>query len=230
MCPWERPASCYLTVTVSFVDETSNVTEECRYQQMPSGGKTGERPHVTNLSPDAAIPPPAHLLFSEGDGSPPDPDLSFNNHSSPVTKRRPEDRFELANTSPRPSRVSVGFDSFHDTTNLAGFQPYTSPSAKNDSLSVLSPPNSNSSRQAAPTNVSDIINAGDKHDGVSPEFLHLELYRGNSGLHLYEDRMLLPFGVAQEALLFHHYMEQLAAMVRLRLSFVFGSVSIGRCS
>ena len=42
----------------------------------------------------------------------------------------------------------------------------------------------------------------------SPEALHRKV-----GLLLYEDRMLLPFKVPQEALLFHHYMEALAAFV-----------------
>jgi hypothetical protein len=71
------------------------------------------------------------------------------------------------------------------------------------------------SRHAAPIHVSETINVGDKHDGVSPEFLNSpDLRHGKVGLHLYEDRMLLPFEVPQEALLFHHYMEQLAALVR----------------
>lgn len=38
------------------------------------------------------------------------------------------------------------------------------------------------------------------------------------GLHLYSERMLLPFSVPQEAVLFHHYMEHLAALVRLLFS------------
>lgn len=42
----------------------------------------------------------------------------------------------------------------------------------------------------------------------SPEALNRKV-----GLLLYKDRMRLPFKVPQEALLFHHYMESLAALV-----------------
>lgn len=49
---------------------------------------------------------------------------------------------------------------------------------------------------------------------VSPEMLNSpEALHRKVGLLLYEDRMLLPFKVPQEALLFHHYMEALAAFV-----------------
>jgi hypothetical protein len=50
------------------------------------------------------------------------------------------------------------------------------------------------SRHAAPIHVIETINVGDKHDGVSPEFLNSpDLRHGKVGLHLCEDRMLLPF-------------------------------------
>jgi hypothetical protein len=70
---------------------------------------------------------------------------------------------------------------------------------------------------SAPVHGSDHVNVADQPDGLSnasPEMLNSpEALHRKVGLLLYEDRMLLPFKVPQEALLFHHYMEALAAFV-----------------
>jgi hypothetical protein len=84
-------------------------------------------------------------------------------------------------------------------------------------LDLTSPHHSISSNPLAPARGSDRTNAVDHTDELShvsseilnsPEALHRKV-----GLLLYEDRMQLPFKVPREALLFHHYMEALAALV-----------------
>jgi hypothetical protein len=84
-------------------------------------------------------------------------------------------------------------------------------------LDLTSPHHSISSNPLAPARGSDHTNAVDHTDDLShvssemlnsPEALHRKV-----GLLLYEDRMQLPFKVPREALLFHHYMEALAALV-----------------
>lgn len=90
----------------------------------------------------------------------------------------------------------------------------TSPS---DYLHLTSPRHSISSIPLASVHGGSRANAIDHTDVIShvssemlnsPEALHRKV-----GLLLYEDRMRLPFKVAREALLFHHYMEALAALV-----------------
>lgn len=70
---------------------------------------------------------------------------------------------------------------------------------------------------SAPLHGSDqvhVANQSGRLSHVSPEMLSSpEALHRKVGLLLYEDRMLLPFKVPQEALLFHHYMEALAAFV-----------------
>ncbi|KAJ6097018.1 hypothetical protein N7486_007764 [Penicillium sp. IBT 16267x] len=98
-----------------------------------------------------------------------------------------------------------------------GLHPVTTTTSPPDYLDLTSPHHSISSNPPAPARGSDRTNAVDHTDGLShvssetlnsPEALHRKV-----GLLLYEDRMQLPFKVPREALLFHHYMEALAALL-----------------
>lgn len=98
-----------------------------------------------------------------------------------------------------------------------GLHPVTTTTSPPDYLDLTSPHRSISSNPPAPARGSDRTNAVNHTDGLShvssemlnsPEALHRKV-----GLLLYEDRMQLPFKVPREALLFHHYMEALAALV-----------------
>lgn len=101
--------------------------------------------------------------------------------------------------------------------NFGGIGLHPATTSPPDYLDLTSPHHSISSIPLAPASGSDRANAVDHTDDLShvssemlnsPEALHRKV-----GLLLYEDRMQLPFKIPREALLFHHYMEALAALV-----------------
>jgi len=155
--------------------------------------------------------PPFPLPTTEKTISPAGLVQAVPHDTAPDTSSRHRGSFTLPDV---PSRLSYCIQD----ADLTGFSHLTTTNnAGAEFLPIISSPNSTSSstRQAAPIYVSETISPGDQHDGVSPDLaLSPDLIRSKIGLRLYEERMLLPFTVPQEALLFHHYMERLAALVR----------------
>lgn len=188
------------TILVSFVDETPIVSAEYCHHHMLSneGSYSGSPLHPTPLSP----------VSSATDQPFPGLTQVSSSYSTVLPQGRVDDEstwnsFSIRDAPWSPSRPNLGETGRSPkTTSPPGYLHLTSP---HQSLTL------------APVRSRDRINATDQPDGLavvssemlcSPEALHRKV-----GLLLYEDRMLLPFKVPQEALLFHHYMEALAAFV-----------------
>lgn len=193
---------CWLTrvFTVSFVDETPIVTAEYRHHQVVSG----ERSPVVSAAHQELLSPIS------------------------VPGEHPFQSPAPANTSPqdalRESTTCYGEVRPNSVGPNGPFSiPQSHPGAAGSPPSTTTPPNylhmtsPYRSFSHAPLQSSERVHAQDRPDGnstissemlCSPEALHRKV-----GLLLYEDRMLLPFKVPREALLFHHYMEALAAFV-----------------
>jgi hypothetical protein len=125
-----------------------------------------------------------------------------------------EPSLTLATTSRHHSAVSPGATIFGRSVPIG-----TSSNAPSDYTRLISSSPAASAAQIPSLPLSDSVNIRDHADTAShvsssellpnsPEALHRKV-----GLLLYTSRMLLPFTVPQEALLFHHYMEALAALV-----------------
>ncbi|KAJ5609967.1 hypothetical protein N7510_006686, partial [Penicillium lagena] len=188
---------------LTFVDETPIITAEFRHQHIlchsrcPSGSPERRDP-LSSVSPGSTQPFP---LAAQGRTSPPAISqgsaaihsaarLSFGEHENPCDL----------------SGRNLGEIALHPLTTSTP-----------DYFHLISPHQSISSISLASAHGSDHVSAIDHTDDrshVSSEMLNSpEALHRKVGLLLYKDRMRLPFKVPQEALLFHHYMEALAALL-----------------
>ncbi|KAF7125853.1 hypothetical protein CNMCM5793_002146 [Aspergillus hiratsukae] len=185
---------------LSFVDETPRVTAEYRHQHMLPDVRSlsGSPPHPDPLSP-VSTPIAQAFAFS--------PQASSSHHTA-VLHSTTSHSANNASFSRRNGSFSL------PGPGLGGLGVPPTTASSPDYLHMTSAHHSVSS---PPVHGSDRVNVADQPDGlsnVSPEMLNSpEALHRKVGLLLYEDRMLLPFKVPHEALLFHHYMEALAAFL-----------------
>jgi hypothetical protein len=109
---------------------------------------------------------------------------------------------------PYSTNSTVNLESFPENPNLIGL---SIDDAATNFLPLIASPISTSAAQTAAVLVS-VPFKGDNQSGDIHQLLHRD-----DTLRLYGDRMLLPFKVPQEALLFQHFFENLAALVRYSL-------------
>ncbi|RAO67520.1 uncharacterized protein BHQ10_003532 [Talaromyces amestolkiae] len=184
---------------LSFVDETSIVTAEYRHQHTLSDVRSlsGCPPHRDHLSP-VSTPVAQQSLSTQVSSS--HPAAVQHNTTSPGANNASFPRRDGSFSVP-----GLGLGGLGLPTTAASSPCY---------LHMTSPHQTSSS---APLHGSDqvhVANQSGRLSHVSPEMLSSpEALHRKVGLLLYEDRMLLPFKVPQEALLFHHYMEALAAFL-----------------
>jgi hypothetical protein len=131
---------------------------------------------------------------------------SVVNHDIPHV---PQHSFAIIGSSRHGSFGSVDVEPFDDGSDLGNL--IISPdSATTNFLPAITLPISSSTIQTTAVDVSAALSVSPRGDVVSPA----ERSRSESHLKLYGKRMQLPFANHQEALLFQHYTEKLAQMVR----------------
>lgn len=183
---------------MTFIDETTNVSAEYRHRQLRTDSELNEpsnkrRPPILPSTSDAGLFLPhfsdSQAVFAEFDSN------TVVNYDQPI----PDGNARASD--PIVDDFGAVGPSGHTPVSLINFDPHVT---SIDNNHLITPPKVHNTRTFS------------AHDFSSPQdIISPASVRSHGALQLYGARMLLPFKVPQEAILFQYYMENLAAQVQL---------------